>query len=271
MVKLQAYLEEYGLRQDLFEYSTPTWQEDPSFALSSIRSYVLTERNARAEHAAMARSAESALAAAREQLMMYPEAVRNQFEAMVQFGRQGTFLQEEHNFYIDQRGLALLRLFYLRVGERFVEQGRLAAPDDVFMLTIDELRRVVGDTGNTEAANQVRALVQTRLDEMDLARRLTPPPFIGAAPAGPPPPATRWSEPWAGFSGGHRSSRYARSTQGQRRVTGRGNRYCAGRTHPGRGDARSPWRDPGCGHDDAGLDPALRSSGRSRHRDRWAA
>ena len=202
LVTLQAYLEEYGLRQDLFEYSTPTWQEEPSFALSSIRNYVLTERNARAEHAAMACSAESALAAAREQLVMYPEAVRNQFEAMVQFGRQGTFLQEEHNFYIDQRRLALLRLFYLRVGERLVEQGPLAAPDDVFMLTIDELRRVVGDTGNPEAASQVRTLVQTRRDEMDLARRLTPPPFIGPPPAGPPPAGNPMERAMGRFFGG---------------------------------------------------------------------
>jgi rifampicin phosphotransferase len=202
LAKLQDYLEEYGLRQDLFEFATPTWQEDPSFALSSIRNYVLTERDARAEHSAMARSAESALAAAREQLVMYPKAVRNQFEAMVQFGRQGTFLQEEHNFYIDQRGLALLRLFYLRVGERLVQQGRLALPDDVFMLTIDELRTVVADTGNAEAINQVQALVQTRRDEMELARTLTPPPFIGAAPPEPPPTGNPMERANARFFGG---------------------------------------------------------------------
>jgi rifampicin phosphotransferase len=202
LAKLQAYLDEYGLRQDLFEYTTPTWLEDPSIALSSIRNYVLTERDARAEHAAMARSAESALAAAREQLVMYPEAVRSQFEALVQFGRQGTFLQEEHNFYIDQRGLALLRLFYLRVGDRLVDQGRLGASDDIFMLTSDELRNVVAGAGNADAANQVRALIQTRREEIDLARTLTPPPFLGAAPTEPPPTGNPMERANARFFGG---------------------------------------------------------------------
>jgi pyruvate,water dikinase len=133
---------------------------------------------------------------------MYPEAVRNQFESMVQSGRQGAFLQEEHNFYIDQRGLSLLRLFYLRVGERLVDADLLAAPDDVFMLTGDELRSIIADMGVAEAAARVQTLVQVRRDEMDLARRLTPPPFIGQPPAGPPPAGNPMERANARFFGG---------------------------------------------------------------------
>ena len=202
LAKLDAYLEEYGLRQDLFEYATPTWREDPSFALSSIRSYVITERDARAEHAAMARSAEAALQAARERLATYPEAVRNQFEAMVQFARQGAFLQEEHNFYIDQRGIALLRLFYLRVGAHLVDVGLLTAPDDVFMLTRDELRSIIVDLEDARAPGRVRALVQARRDEMEQAQGLTPPPFIGSPPNGPPPSANPIERAIGRFWGG---------------------------------------------------------------------
>ena len=122
------------MRQDLFELATPTWQEDPAFALANIRNYLAAGRDARAEHAAMAQSAADALADARDRLAMYPEAVRGQFEAMLQFARNAAFLQEEHNFYIDQQGIALLRLFYLRVGERLTRDGWLAALDDIFML-----------------------------------------------------------------------------------------------------------------------------------------
>jgi pyruvate,water dikinase len=202
MALLDAYLEEYGLRQDLFEYATPTWQEDPTIALSSIRGYVLTERNARAEHAAMARSAETALEVARARLAMYPEAIRNQFEAMVQFARQGTFLQEEHNFYIDQRAQALLRLFYLRVGTRLTGAGLLAAPDDVFLLTSDELRHVVAGTEGAWTLDHALELVQTRRDELELARRLTPPPFIGQPPEGPPPSGNPMERAMGRFFGG---------------------------------------------------------------------
>jgi pyruvate,water dikinase len=185
--RLRAYLEEYGLRQDLFEMATPTWQEDPSFALASVRNYLLANRDTREEHAAMARSADAALEAARERLTAYPAAVREQFEAMVQPARQGAFLQEEHNFYIDQQGVALTRLFFLKIGERLAAKGLLAAPDDIFMLYADELREIVAGQGNAEV---IQSLVATRRDEFARAWDLTPPPFIG-----PPPEETSDDNP----------------------------------------------------------------------------
>ena len=124
---LSAFLDAFGLRQNLFEYASPTWREDPSFALAIIRTYLQTGLDARSEHEAIARSAETALNAARERLAAYPEPVRDQFESMVKLGREGAFLHEEHNYYIDQRGTALLRLFYLKVGQRIVDAGSFDA------------------------------------------------------------------------------------------------------------------------------------------------
>jgi hypothetical protein len=78
--ELRAYLDEYGLRQDLFDLMTPTWLEDPTFALSSVRNYIQAGRDERAAYAAKQQAAEEALAAARAELAAYPEAVRGQFE-----------------------------------------------------------------------------------------------------------------------------------------------------------------------------------------------
>jgi pyruvate,water dikinase len=121
---------------------------------------------------------------------------------MLGFARQAAFLQEEHNFYIDQRGIALLRLFYLRVGNRLAEAGLLAAPDDVFMLTIDEVRGIVAGAGGAETAEETRQLVWVRRDEMETARGLTPPPFIGVPPAGPPPGNNPMERAMGRFFGG---------------------------------------------------------------------
>jgi rifampicin phosphotransferase len=187
LARLRNYLADYGLRQDLFELATPTWQEDPAFALANIRNYLAAGRDARAEHAAMAQSAADALTDARTRLAMYPEAVRGQFEAMLQFARNAAFLQEEHNFYIDQQGIALLRLFYLRVGERLTRDGWLAAIEDIFMLDRGEVRDLVAAAPTDEAIQRVRALVQERRAELAIAQTLTPPPFIGPSPDGPPP------------------------------------------------------------------------------------
>jgi phosphohistidine swiveling domain-containing protein len=185
--QLATFLEDYGLRQDLFELATPTWQEDPSFALAAVRGFVLSGRDARVEHAAISTAADAALDDARAQLARYPEAVRGQFEAMVQIGRQGAFLQEEHNFYIDQRGLALMRLFFVQVGDRLVSDGWLAAADDLFMLTVDELRDIIAGERSAARIDAARRLVQTRRDELAQAQALTPPPFIGTPPEGAPP------------------------------------------------------------------------------------
>ena len=198
---LREYLETYGLRQDLFEFSTPTWQEDPTIALANVRSYVQTGRDARAEHEAMAKSADLALATARTRLSAYPEAVLGQFEAMVQFGRHGAFLQEEHNFYIDQRGMASIRLFYLQVGQRFVEAGLVQAPDDIFMLSHEEIHQFVGDRFMTPP-DTVRTLIQERRTGLAAASELVPPPFVGEAPAGPPPTGNPMERAEVRFFGG---------------------------------------------------------------------
>ncbi len=201
LARLHEYLEVYGLRQDLFEFSTPTWREDPSVALANIRSYMVTGRDARAEHETMARSAESALATARTHLAAYPEAVRNQFEALVQFARHGAFLQEEHNFYIDQRGMALIRLFYLRVGKRFVEAGLLQAPEDIFMLTEGEICQSV-DERFKGSARDLQALIASRRAEVIAAGQAVPPLFLGDAPSGPPPTDNPMARAMVRFFGG---------------------------------------------------------------------
>lgn len=187
LAKLREYLETYGLRQDLFDLGTPTWREHPEIALSSVRTYVLTGRDERAEYEAVGRSAEATMSAARAQLTSYPEAVRGQFEGMLQAGRTASFLQEEHNFYIDQQGLSRLRLFFLAVGGALVASGMLERSDDVFMLTLDELCDLVADPREANQANDARVLVRARREELEIASTLTPPPFIGEPPDGPPP------------------------------------------------------------------------------------
>lgn len=197
LTELRTYLAEFGLRQDLFELATPTWQEDPSFALTAVRNALVSGRDAHAEHAARKAAAEAALAEAEAKLASYPEAVRQQFAAMLAFARQGAFLQEEHNFYIDQHSTALVRLFFLKIAARLVQQGHLASPADIFLLSVDEIRALLrGDDLATAL------LVTQRRQEMEAARALTPPPFIGPPPAGPPPNNNPMDRAMGRFFGG---------------------------------------------------------------------
>jgi phosphohistidine swiveling domain-containing protein len=184
--RLDDYLAVYGYRQDLFDYLTSTWIEDPSFALYAIRAYVQSGRDLREEHAAMARSAAAALEDARERLAGYPEPVRGQFEAMLQFARHASFLQEEHNFHIDQQYSARSRLFFLRIGRRLVDAGLIDHPDDVMMLTVNELEELSAGSSSPGVASDLRSPIAMRRHEMEIARTMTPPPFLGKTPPSPP-------------------------------------------------------------------------------------
>lgn len=202
LAELDSYLESYGYRQDLFEFMTPTWREDPTIALSLVSRYLQTGQDERAAFATRRAAAEHALTAAREQLAAYPEAVRGQFEGLLQIGRASAFLQEEHNFYIDQQGLAHVRLAYLRIGRRLVADGVLASAEDVFMLQVDELRDLFAKSDLAGRAADVHALVATRRAELEQAGGMTPPPFLGTPPAGLPPTGNPMERAMGRFFGG---------------------------------------------------------------------
>ncbi|MBA2468485.1 MAG: hypothetical protein H0V37_03675 [Chloroflexia bacterium] len=187
LARLDEFLTVYGFRQDLFDYITSTWIEDPSFALAAIRTYLESERDLRRDHEATARSADAALEVARERLAAYPAPVRERFEAVLQYARHATFLQEEHNFYIDQQATARLRFFYLRIGQRLMEAGLIERLDDIMMLTHEELAGIAADPGKPGLSLDLRRTVKTRRQELDIARRLEPPPFLGNTPPSPPP------------------------------------------------------------------------------------
>ena len=184
--QLRDYLVTFGLRQDLFDVMMPTWRENPSIAVASIRAYLINDHDPRADHEAQARSAEAALARAREQLSGYPAPVRGQFEAMLQGARDAAFLQEEHNYHIDQNALGWTHLIMMQIGHRLAGLGLIDAPDDIFMLRFEEVEALLAVPIDAQAARATRDTVAERRAGMEWARTLTPPPFVGQPPKGPP-------------------------------------------------------------------------------------
>jgi pyruvate,water dikinase len=90
-------------------------------------------------------------------------------------------MQENHNFYIDQRFRALLRRPFLEVGRRMVARGLLAEPRDFVYLHLDEVRGfLAGDHTSRLAA------VAQRRGEMEHWQTYVPPPFLGAQPPDAP-------------------------------------------------------------------------------------
>ena len=179
-VAITDYLDRYGLQQDLFDYALPTWQEDPAIAAGLLQAYLRAGVHAGADHAAAVHRADTALAAARGRLAGYPAAIRDGFEAATAAARAAYYLHLEHNVLIDQQGTSLTRQLLMKVGARLVEGGAVSRPDDVFMLSYDELRALA-----TEPADR-RSLVAERWVELDRQRELTPPPVLGNPPVDEP-------------------------------------------------------------------------------------
>jgi pyruvate,water dikinase len=192
---IEDYLDRFGLQQDLFDYTLPTWQEDPAIVVGLLQGYLRSGVDARADHAAAVCRANGALGAARARLAGYPAAVRAEFEAAVAAARAASYLHLEHNVYIDQQGTSLTRRVLLKIGKRLVEAGALSRPEDVFVLSYDELRALASEP-------PVRhPLVAERWAELDRQRAMTAPPFLGPPPV-EAPAASTIERAFLGYAGG---------------------------------------------------------------------
>jgi pyruvate,water dikinase len=185
LVELRAFLEAYGHRHDKVDtISEPSWLEDPAPVIKSLKDYVTQpERDLETERAALSVERERLIAEARQKLSGYPQPVVGQFEAALKAAQIATVLQEDHAFWIDQRGLYQIRRVLLECGRRLAEAGVIGGVDDVFYLTLDELRVTAAALPKLDR----RQLVRDRMAEMHRFRTLVPPQTLGTAPLMAPP------------------------------------------------------------------------------------
>lgn len=177
LADLRAWLAYYGQRlNSVFALGEPSWIEDPTPAIQNLQAYAsLPERRPEQEPAAMATEREQAVAEARARLARYPQPVVARFETLLKAAQVATVVHEDHNFWIDQRLFYHVRRSILEFGQRLAQAGMLAAVNDVFYLTPDELQ--------TSRTLPLTRLVSERQAEMEYFRRVTPPPMVGTAPA----------------------------------------------------------------------------------------
>lgn len=185
LAEIHHFLQEFGKRSDTFDViGEPSWLEDPTPVIKNLQDYITQpERNIEAEQQHLAAEAEHALAAVRTKLKGYPQAVRTQFEAALQAARVGNVLQEDHNYWLDQRGMWQMRAIFLEFGRRFAAAGVIEQALDVFYLDLAELQ----ETAQQMPALPRQGLVAARKAEYARFATLQPPPAIGTLPAGAPP------------------------------------------------------------------------------------
>lgn len=183
--ELRTFLDSYGQRRDKVDtISEPSWIEDPTPVIKSLKDYITQpERDLEAERAAQIAKRERLIDEARRHLAGYPQPVVGQFEAALKAAQIATVLQETHAFWIDQRGLYQIRRVLLECGRRLAQAGVIASPDDVFYLTLDELRVTAAALPRLDR----RHLVRERKAEIARFRAIIPPASLGTPPLMPPP------------------------------------------------------------------------------------
>ena len=180
LAELDAFLAEHGRRSSLYvTVSAPSWIEDPTPLITVLQDAVTQpERDPLARLAELAEEREQLTADARTRLEEFPSAVREQFEFLLSAARQGSVLQEDHNYWIDTQIVYSVRRVVLELGCRLVENGAVDAEDDVFHLRLEELDDLSAD---------LRGVVAERRLELDRFRDISSPPVLGMLPPGPPP------------------------------------------------------------------------------------
>ncbi|MBI4495218.1 MAG: hypothetical protein HY690_20780 [Chloroflexi bacterium] len=188
LAALEGFLAEYGKPSDKFGLDTPSWIEDPAPVINALCAYLTQpEHDGAKKLAQLAAERDRLVADARERLKGYPQAVVSRFETLLAAAQIGTVLLEDHQFWQEQPQVYHTRRLLLEFGRRFAGAGLLVAADDVFFLTLDELRQTATDLAAQKTIADRQALVAARRAVRESFRHVAQPPVLGTLPPGPPP------------------------------------------------------------------------------------
>jgi phosphohistidine swiveling domain-containing protein len=181
---LHEYLQKWGQRGDRWGWSFPSWIEDPTPVIRTLKDYVRQpDRDLEGELAAQVAEREQLVSAAHEQLRSQPPDVVNRFEFLLKAAQKAIVLTEDHSHWIDFRCMYHLHRISLEVGRRLSAAGVLDRRDDVFLLTLEELR----DTALQLPRLNRRAQIAARRAEMEYFRSVPAPPTLGVPATGAAP------------------------------------------------------------------------------------
>jgi phosphohistidine swiveling domain-containing protein len=172
MREFRAFLDEDGWRVQRMEISVPTWIEDPTPALTTVKQFLAKgDFNLDAERERLTRGRRKA---EEEVLAKLAPEQRGWFATLMRLAQRSGVFSEEHDYYLDFYAHALVRRSCLALGRRFAAAGALGAADDVFFLIPDEIRRA----GINPDHSDLRPIAARRRAEWEAWSRTPAPPVL---------------------------------------------------------------------------------------------
>jgi pyruvate,water dikinase len=182
LAELRSYLNDFGQRREDLYLERPTWLEDPEPVVQHLVGLMTrSDRDISQEMVTTREESERLIAETRRRIAGYPEPVRNEFDFLLAAAQEAIVLSEDHNFWIDARSMYFVRRVFLEVGKRLFAAGVIAASEDVFYLTVSELREILAQLPRPPAIRR-QGLVEQRRTEVEHFRTITPPKALGTQP-----------------------------------------------------------------------------------------
>jgi phosphohistidine swiveling domain-containing protein len=190
--EFNEFLKVFGHRQEsgVSDYNQRTWFEYPAPALFTIKTYLMQEE-VDVDEVLRQRVREREELTANALAKMKTEEEKQVFLQALKNAQKTYPYNEDHNLYIDQGGFARVRYVMLGIGRRLTQLGILGEPDDIFFLTLGELRRILNDLAVSEPVavltykTHCPPVVSERKDIFTEVCKATPPVFIGSIPEKP--------------------------------------------------------------------------------------
>jgi pyruvate,water dikinase len=124
------------------DFNEPYWLEDPATPIGLVKDHVVkgTTYDLEATRAELADKREGAIS---DFLSRVPEEEKDLWEGLIRLAGKASSYSEEHNLYCELMGHSFMRRGYLGMGRRLTEKGAIDAPEDIFMLSPEEIDRVM--------------------------------------------------------------------------------------------------------------------------------
>ncbi|MBT4072143.1 MAG: hypothetical protein HOE75_00425 [Chloroflexi bacterium] len=186
--RLDQFLMTYGHRSgDGSGMAGLSWIEEPSPVLATIRAYARTDSpDPRLDHSERLADRDRLIDTARENLAGYPESVREQFDQALILAQQGSRLQEDHAYWIDQQTNARTHYVTMEAGRRLVNIGAIGAAEDVNHLGLNEILEALDRLAAGDGVD-LNSLVQERTADLEYWSKIDAPVEIGVRPTGARP------------------------------------------------------------------------------------
>jgi len=124
------------------DFTEPYWLEDPATPIGVIKDFINRgeDYELATTRSELAKQREEAIAAF---LRKVSPDEKDFFEGLVRLSGKISAFSEEHDLYCELMVQAFMRRGYLGMGRRLAERGTIDRPEDIFMLNLHEIDRVM--------------------------------------------------------------------------------------------------------------------------------